>query len=102
MRPGLAKITFGTGGMLDMCVGADRPAFEHAGRRRLLPDRRLAPGGRLTWGVEAVMLSAGTAVEWLRDDLGLIAAPPPDEIAAGARHRRRRVRTMRSPQSRSD
>ena len=31
-----------------------------------------------TWGVEAVMLSAGTNVEWLRDDLGLI----PDEAAS--------------------
>ena len=29
--------------------------------------------GVTTWGVEAVMLSAGTNVEWLRDDLGLIA-----------------------------
>ena len=24
----------------------------------------------MTWGVEAIMLSAGTCVEWLRDDLG--------------------------------
>jgi glycerol kinase len=29
--------------------------------------------GRPTWGTEAVMLSAGTAIEWLRDDLGIIA-----------------------------
>ena len=31
VRPGLAKITFGTGGMLDMCLGAERPAFERRG-----------------------------------------------------------------------
>ena len=30
--------------------------------------------GRATWGTEAVMLSAGTAVEWLRDDLGVLAS----------------------------
>ena len=30
-------------------------------------------GGVTTWGIEAVMLSAGTNVEWLRDDLGIIA-----------------------------
>ena len=30
--------------------------------------------GRTTWGVEAVMLAAGTNVQWLRDDLGLIAS----------------------------
>jgi glycerol kinase len=28
--------------------------------------------GNVTWGIEAIMLSAGTNVEWLRDDLGLI------------------------------
>src|SRR5204863_5934890 len=27
-RPGLAKITFGTGGMLDVCAGPARPLFE--------------------------------------------------------------------------
>ena len=27
-------------------------------------------GGRSVWGVEAVMLAAGTNVQWLRDDLG--------------------------------
>jgi glycerol kinase len=39
--------------------------------------------GRTTWGVEAVMLSAGTNVEWLRDDLGLVPdAASTHEIAA--------------------
>ncbi len=32
------------------------------------------PGtARSTWGAEGILLSAGTNVEWLRDDLGLIA-----------------------------
>ncbi len=39
-------------------------------------------GGHATWGTEAVMLSAGTAVEWLRDDLGIIAAAPESEALA--------------------
>ena len=39
---GQAKITFGTGGMLDLNVGSDRPAFERLGPARLLPDRGLA------------------------------------------------------------
>ena len=39
--------------------------------------------GRTTWGVEAVMLAAGTNVQWLRDDLGLIASSDEShEIAA--------------------
>ena len=71
--PGQAKITFGTGGMLDVVLGPDRPALRDAGRRRHAS--RSWPGGRggeITWGLEAIMLSAGTNVEWLRDDLGLI------------------------------
>ena len=41
-RPGLAKITFGTGGMLDVCVGAERPVVRRAGRRRAAS--RSSPG----------------------------------------------------------
>ena len=44
-RPGQAKATFGTGGMLDQCVGADRPAAGGAGPGRDHPDHRLAAGG---------------------------------------------------------
>ena len=72
VRPGLAKITFGTGGMLDLCVGAQRPAFEARGEGGCFPIAAWRDRGEITWGVEAIMLSAGTAVEWLRDDLELI------------------------------
>lgn len=74
VRPGLAKITFGTGGMLDLCVGPDRPLFESRGGGGTFPIIAWSRAGDLTWGVEGVMLSAGTNVEWLRDDLGLIAS----------------------------
>src|SRR5262249_2131952 len=33
-----------------------------------------AIGGRLPWGTEAIMLSAGTNIEWLVDDLGVLAS----------------------------
>jgi glycerol kinase len=79
-RPGLAKITFGTGGMLDLCVGADRPAFDTRGPGGCFPIVAWRRGGRDTWGIEAVMLSAGTCVEWLRDDMGLI----PDAASSAA------------------
>jgi glycerol kinase len=36
-RPGLAKATFGTGGMLDCCVGERRPAFERRGDAGTFP-----------------------------------------------------------------
>ena len=40
--------------------------------------------GKPVWGVEAVMLSAGTCVEWLRDDLGVIeAAEESATVASG-------------------
>jgi glycerol kinase len=83
-RPGLAKITFGTGGMLDLCVGADRPGFETRGGGGCFPIVAWRRGGRDTWGIEAVMLSAGTCIEWLRDDMGLIASAAESEsVAAG-------------------
>jgi glycerol kinase len=72
VRPGLAKITFGTGGMLDLCLGPDRPTFLTRGGGGTFPIVAWSREGRTTWGVEAVMLSAGTNVEWLRDDLRLV------------------------------
>ena len=50
-------------------------------------------GVHLQWGVEAIMLSAGTNVEWLRDDLGLIDARGSDRaLAPTCQHRRGRLR----------
>lgn len=83
VTPGLAKITFGTGGMLDACVGERRPSFDVRGAGGCFPIVAWQEKGVQTWGVEAVMLAAGTNVEWLRDDLGVIAsAAESDEVAA--------------------
>jgi len=82
-RPGLTKVTFGTGGMLDSCVGDKRPAFPRRGGAGTFPIAAWQRRGRITWGVEAIMLSAGTCVEWLRDDLGIItSAAESDAVAA--------------------
>ncbi|HEY4377470.1 MAG TPA: FGGY-family carbohydrate kinase [Acidimicrobiales bacterium] len=82
VAPGPAKITFGTGGMLDVCVGP-RPTFATRGRSGTFPVVARSRHGELVWGVEAAMLAAGTNVEWLRDDLGLIAsAAESHEIAS--------------------
>ena len=70
---GAAKITFGTGGMLDMCAGETMPASPNRDVHGTFPIVAWSRAGARTFGVEAVMLSAGTNVEWLRDDLGLIA-----------------------------
>ena len=84
VKPGLAKITFGTGGMLDACVGEDRPAFDVRGAGGCFPIVAWQQGGTPTWGVEAVMLAAGTNVEWLRDDLGVIATAAESDAVAAA------------------
>ena len=43
--------------------------------------------GSLMWGIEALMLSAGTNVQWLRDDLGIIASAEDSEaVAAECEH----------------
>ncbi len=72
VNPGPAKITFGTGGMLDLVVGPTRPTFETRGEGGTFPIITMRVHGADTWGIEAIMLSAGTNVEWLRDDLGII------------------------------
>lgn len=89
VRPGLAKITFGTGGMLDMCTGPDAPVTAQRGAHGTFPIVAWSrPPGAATmtpmmWAVEAIMLSAGTNVEWLRDDLELIdSAAASDAVAA--------------------
>lgn len=73
VRPGVAKITFGTGGMLDMVTGADAPTEARRAPNGCFPIVGWSESGEQRWGLEAVMLAAGSNVEWLRDDLGLIA-----------------------------
>src|SRR4029077_3732060 len=45
VRPGLAKITFGTGGMLDACVGEHRPGFDYRGAGGCFPIVAWRAGG---------------------------------------------------------
>jgi glycerol kinase len=69
--------------MLDVCVGPDRPGFGRRGPHGTFPIAAWRRGGRITWGLEAVMLTAGQSVEWLRDDLGLLSsAAESAEVAA--------------------
>ncbi len=75
IEPGRAKITFGTGGMLDLCTGTEPPAAAGRSERGTFPIVAWTAAGRATWGVEAIMLSAGSNVEWLVHDVGLIDSP---------------------------
>ena len=71
-RPGLAKATFGTGGMLDQVTGAAAPGALDRSAGGTFPIVAWRRRGETVYGVEAMMLSAGTCIEWLRDDLGVI------------------------------
>jgi glycerol kinase len=73
VRPGPAKITFGTGGMLDLVTGPTRPVAAARSEAGTFPIITWRVGDETMWGIEAIMLSAGTNVEWLRDDLGVIS-----------------------------
>ncbi len=82
VQPGIAKMTFGTGAMLDMSVGATPPAAARRYPAGSIPIVSWRVDGVAMWGVEAIMLSAGTCVEWLRDDMGLIDNAADSETVA--------------------
>ncbi len=83
IEPGMAKVTFGTGGMLDVCRGETQPPDGKRSPHGTFPIVAWSIAGRRTWGAEAIMLSAGSNVEWLREDLGLIAtAEESHDVAA--------------------
>jgi glycerol kinase len=74
VRRGDAKITFGTGAMLDVVLGAESPPFTTRGPAGTYPVVARREDGRDTWALEAVMLTAGTNVEWLCEDLGVLTS----------------------------
>src|SRR5690606_16817639 len=75
IEPGMAKITFGTGGMLDVCTGTAPPAVADRTANGTFPIVAWSLDGERTWGSEAIMLAAGSNVEWLQHDLGVIDSP---------------------------
>lgn len=81
VEPGDAKLTLGTGGMLDVCLGTDPGPAPEAGTFPVIAWRL---DGVDTWGREAVMLSAGACVEWLRDGLGILGDVAESEAVAAS------------------
>ncbi|MGI9577387.1 MAG: FGGY family carbohydrate kinase [Microthrixaceae bacterium] len=84
VRPGYAKATFGSGGMLDVCTGAERVKFSRKGSAGCFPLIAWRDSDSTTWGIEAVMLSAGTNVEWLVEDLGILDSAEESEALAAS------------------
>lgn len=73
VTPGMAKITFGTGGMLDLCLDEKRPGFGVIGPNGCVPAVAWRRRGVTTWMLEGLILAAGSCIEWLRDGLGVLA-----------------------------
>jgi glycerol kinase len=66
-----AKITFGTGAMLDMVHGVSGPTSMRRYGSGCYPTVLRSRDGEITWGVEGIVFSAGSCVQWLCD-LGLL------------------------------
>jgi glycerol kinase len=79
--PGSVKATYGTGCFVLLNTGA-RPV---ASANRLLTTIAYQLGGARTYALEGSIFVAGSAVQWLRDGLGIIRrAEECDELAAAA------------------
>ena len=78
LKPGQAKVTFGTGAFLVANTGKVRPASNN----RLLGTMGYALPGADAMALEGSIFNAGTVIKWLRDDLKLIQSA--DESAAAA------------------
>lgn len=77
--PGEAKNTYGTGCFLMMNTGGD----SLRSRNRLLSTIAwgLAPG-KVTYALEGSVFNAGSAIQWMRDDLQMISSAPEIDILA--------------------
>ena len=67
------KITLGTGAMLNAVHGDHGPTTLRKFDSGCFPIVAYSVDGHVTWGLEGMVLSAGSCIEWLRDDLGLIS-----------------------------
>lgn len=84
IAPGQTKITFGTGGMLDVVTGASLPSSAARGAAGTFPIVAYTGADGRTWGAEAIMLSAGSNVEWLCSDMGMLDRPEDSDAVAAS------------------
>jgi len=77
-REGDAKCTYGTGAFVLMNIG-DRPIWSDHG---LVTTAAWRINGATTYALEGSAFTAGAAVQWLRDGLGIIQAAKDVEVLA--------------------
>jgi glycerol kinase len=79
-RPGLAKNTYGTGCFALLHTGGDTPCSKN----RLVATRAASGDGEAQYAMEGSVFIAGAAVQWLRDQLGVISTAAESEGAASS------------------
>ncbi|MBM3341752.1 MAG: glycerol kinase GlpK [Betaproteobacteria bacterium] len=79
-KPGLAKNTYGTGCFMLMHTGAQAVAS----RNQLLTTAAAQPSAMREYALEGSVFSAGAAVQWLRDGLGIIKSAADIEALAAS------------------
>jgi glycerol kinase len=77
-RPGLSKNTYGTGCFALMHTGGHEPVSAN----RLLATRAASTGPEPQFAIEGSVFIAGAAVQWLRDQLGVISTAAESEALA--------------------
>ncbi len=78
--PGEAKNTYGTGGFMLMNTG-DKPV---ASKNGLVTTIAWGVDGKVEYALEGSIFVAGAAIQWLRDELGLIrTSAESEELASG-------------------
>ena len=84
VSPGAAKATYGTGAFLLMHTG-ERAV---ASRNRLLTTAALGPAGEPAYALEGSVFIAGATIQWLRDEMHMIAtAAESEKLARASRDR---------------
>jgi len=75
---GMTKSTYGTGCFVVANTGAEALAS----RNHLLTTIAMRIDGRVTYGIEGSVFVAGSAMQWLRDELRIIESAPESEAVA--------------------
>ena len=79
-EPGMIKSTYGTGCFVLVNTGDEAISSDH----RLLTTIAYRLNGKTTYAIEGSIFSAGAAIQWLRDGLGIIkSASDSEAMAAG-------------------
>jgi glycerol kinase len=79
-RPGAIKNTYGTGAFILLNTGREPVESRHG----LITTVACGPGGRAAYALEGSVFVAGAAIQWLRDQLGLVATAAESAEAASA------------------